>query len=196
MFKFTDSQNEMVNIANEPIKRAFEVDIIEIEEFHSGVTTALRHINRYCNTSESANRNIWITATRPWDALMTLCKVTEKLTGEHNHGCGHLDTIWRNFKALSENGKRPLVIWFDECRIMKPVDRETMICQMEYVASHLDINVRAVFVMGRVVKYDVQSHKKVTVFPHSDRLFKRARLFTFSKHELEQQEKPRARASA
>jgi hypothetical protein len=194
MLKFTESQQELCDIALEPIKRGFEVDIIEVQEFGIGVTTALKHISKKCN--EGKNLNVWITATRPWDALMTLCKVTEKLTGQHNHGCGHLDTIWRNFKALSGDGKRPLVIWLDEARIMKPVDRETLICQMEYVATHNDLDVRCVFILGRTLKYNVQTHKKELVFPHSDRLYKRARHFEFTKHELEQQELPRQRATA
>lgn len=187
--EWTQSQNQLIKIANEPVKHTCEVDIVEIHEFGSGVTTVLKHINRTC--SEGRNRNLWVDAPRPWDACISLVKLANA-----GHGCGYLDILWKTMKALSGDEHRPLVLWMDECRLMKPVDREMLIVHMEYCAIHLGLSIRIVFLLGRVMKWNLASRERESVFTHSDRIHKRARLFEFRKQKLQEAELPRTRAIA
>jgi len=132
------SQLRLIEIAQEPIVD-FQTDIIKINEYGSGISTALRHITRLPYRGDpSAPRNLTLNSPRPWDAVMSLVK----LAGPGTHGSGYVDTVWRTLDRLSADpeavgGRRPLVLWLQEIRTIRPIEREMLVCYFEYVAQNM-----------------------------------------------------------
>jgi len=183
--RLTASQRELIAIGSEPVN-GFQLDLVWINEHSSGLSTALQNIKRlpYRNDA-SAPRNITLQASRPWDAVMSLVK----LAGPKTYGSGYVDTIWRTLDKLSAddtatNGRRPLTLWLEDIRMMKPIEREMIVCVTEWVSQNLRVPVRVVMLQGKIRAYDPAIFKRRLMYVNSDRLKDRARKFEFFKNEL------------
>ncbi len=173
--QFTKSQRELIGISREKIER-FHLDVIEVHQDYSGVSTVLRHIEKQpWRGFQVMPRNIHLCAARPWDVVMGLVN----LAGRKCHGSGYLDTVWRTLRELSGPDRRPLCLWLDEARHMKPHERELIVCLAEWTAHGLDVPVRIVMLVGKSRVWDVATKRRVSCFVHSERLDKRARKFNY-----------------
>jgi len=178
--EYTKSQRELMRIAKDPVK-GFQLNVVEVSEDFSGVTTALKYIRRIPWKDDSkANINLTVEAARQWDVVMALVN----LAGKKTYGYGYLDTIWRAMSQLAAH-KRGVVLWLDDVRYMKPVDRECIVCMLEWVADQLDMSVRIVMFVGKVRVWDFQQQKRVPTFVHSARLNERAKKYEFSREGLD-----------
>lgn len=179
--QYTKSQRELIELSREPIK-GFKLDVVEVTEDFSGVGTVLKFIRRqpYKNQDHGVPRNITIEAARPWDVVMGLVAQA----GRKTLGSGYLDTVWKALAALSED-RRPLCLWFDDVRYMRPTDREMIVCLLEWISEHLEIPIRIVMLVGKVRVWSPHVHKRVSMFVHSARLDLRSRKLQFSREGLE-----------
>lgn len=141
--------------------QGFEVEVIEQDGSYCGVTEALRHAERssksglaceqaHVCTAEggSAQETVRMfartTNTKGADMGTRLAKVIEALSAAHSA----LDT---QHSVLTP---RAVTLVFDEAKNIKQSDLLKLIHSASHTASHLDIDLRIVFVIGRVPKYD------------------------------------------
>lgn len=176
--KFTRSQKQFLDIAQEKIK-GFELDLINVKDWGSGVTTVLRHINK--NLNDERTRHIWLTGRSSWDVAIALMR----MAGRETYGYGILDTLHRTLRKLSD-GQRALTLWIDDARLIRPIDRETLVAFCEHVANHEGIALRLVLIVGKVRTWDNEAQKKINTIAHPERLMTRvdqgrARMFDFTR---------------
>jgi hypothetical protein len=179
----TASQKQLVEISREPIS-GFQLDIVELHQDYSGVSTALRAIRRG-GWAGSGPRNIILEASRPWDVVMALVNIA----GRNTYGNGYLDTCWKALSALSGDARSPLCLWFEDARHMKPAEREMLVCLIEWIHEQLNIPVRIVMLIGKTRVWDFSERKRVAKFVHSARLDARARKFEFTREGLDEVER-------
>lgn len=182
--KFTSSQKQFIDIATEKIRR-FHLDLINVKDWGSGVTTALRHISK--NLTDENARHIWLTGRSSWDVVIALMR----LAGRDTYGYGTLDTLHRTLRKLSEPEharapRRSLCLWIDDARLIRPIDRETLVAFCEHVSQHEGIPVRLVLIVGKVRTWDNEAQKKINTIAHPERLMTRvdqgrARMFDFTR---------------
>jgi hypothetical protein len=179
---FTRSQRELLAVSREEIKGC-KVDVVEVHQDWSGISTVLRHIRKqpYLNI-QGLPRNLMLEADRPWNAVMSLVK----LAGPKSYGCGYLDTIWRCLESLAGADKRPLCLWLEDARHMRPYERETLQCEIEWAAERLGLDVRCVFLVGKTRVWNFKACCRQKTFVHSERLNRRGRLFAYTTDGLDE----------
>jgi hypothetical protein len=125
------------------VPKGCELCLISARQDGSGVTTVL---DRIANDDQAASKQIVLCAPGAWDAVMGLVQTA----GPKHYGCGYLDTLWRTLKTLSGPSREPLTLWMDDVRYMRLVDREMLVCLIEWVAQQLKISIRLVMIVGPV----------------------------------------------
>jgi hypothetical protein len=183
--KFTQSQQQFIDIANERIKR-FQLDLVNVKDWGGGISTVLRHIHKNFNADRT--RHLWLTGRTAWDIVIALMRVA----GRETYGYGYLDTLTRALRKLHE-GHRPLCMWVDEARLIRPIDREMLVMLCEHISTNDDIPIRLVLIVGKCRTWDNEAQKKINTIAHPERLLTRvedgrARMFDFTREKMEVRE--------
>lgn len=180
MLRWSKSQKELIQLASDPIKGT-PLDVVAIKEWQAGLTTALRYIERQSERDKNIPRSVVLDGAGAWDAVVSLSRTA----GPELSGLGYFDRMERAFRALSGEERRPLCLWLDEARLMRPSRRELFCAHVDYTAGFLRIPVRVVMLIGKVMVFHHQKQRRIEAFPAlGDRLLKRAREWEFNRTEF------------
>lgn len=173
------SQTKLMQYAS----RRFEgcrVEVLKISDWGAGLTAALRHIER-CSAAGGGNRSLVLDGVSQWDTVRSLAKKAA-LPG---NGRGYFDTIHDAIQTASENRKRPVILWLEEARVMRPAERETIFAHFSYVSEHCDFDLRVVFVIGKVMVWVNAKQARVAGFPAlGSRLVHKAAVMQFGRNDF------------
>ncbi|GMV82139.1 MAG: hypothetical protein AMXMBFR7_33230 [Planctomycetota bacterium] len=184
--RWSRSQEALFDLAREPIK-GVPLDVVVVHEWRTGVSTALKFLERQSLRDQKIPRSVLLDGAGAWDAVVSLSRTA----GPNLSGLGYFDRMERAFRSLSGEERRPLCLWLDEARLMRPSRRELFAAHVDYTAGFLHIPVRIVMVIGKVMIFDSYKQRRVEAFPPlGDRLLGRARSWDFKKSEFGESEEP------
>jgi hypothetical protein len=142
--RWTKSQQALMDLSRQPVKGC-PLDIVYVEQDFSGVTTALRFLERRSHADKSMPYSVRLNGATAWDACCQLSKLTGSVGGSY------LDRIWNAMAAIQrERPGCPVILWMEEAKLMRAAKREQLVVTIEHAAQALTLHVRTVFLVGKV----------------------------------------------
>ncbi|MCW8128947.1 MAG: hypothetical protein KIS92_01055 [Planctomycetota bacterium] len=183
---WTRSQKELMDLAREDFKGC-RLDVVQICEYGKGLTSALQFMERTSRRASQGPVSVVLDGVSKWDFSRSLAKKTDLSGGI----CGYFDCIERAVRALAGESHRPVVLWIEEARNMRPAHREAIFAHVAYVAEHIGFDIRVVYLIGRVMYWDGKLQQRVPKFPPlGSRLLHRAKVWEFERAGIKESEEP------
>lgn len=142
--RWTKSQQALIDLARQAVKGS-PLDIVYVEQDFSGVTTALRFLERRSHADKTLPFSVRLVGATAWDACCQLSKVTG------TSGGSYFDRVWNALAYIQhERPGCPVVLWVEEAKLMRAAKREQLVVTIEHAAQALNLHVRTVFLVGKV----------------------------------------------
>ena len=142
--RWTKSQQALIDLSRQSVKGS-PLDIVYVEHDFSGVTTALRFIERRSHADKSMPFSVRLNGATAWDACCQLSKVTGTIGGSY------LDRVWNALAFIQRQRPGcPVILWVEEAKLMRAAKREQLVVTIEHAAQALNLHVRTVFLVGKV----------------------------------------------
>jgi len=176
----TKSQQSLMDLAREKVE-GVECEIVKIDGSFCGVSHVAREASRRARMDRDLPASAHLIAVSQWEAEMSLLKLCGRNWG-NSHVC-----IWHDsLKHFAGADRRDVVVWLDRAGRMSSRDQETTQAVAEWVARHLNVNLRMVWLIQKTLLWNHAHNRRERMWLISEHLQARARFWEFSRDGLDE----------